>query len=107
MDLPHTREYFLSLYYALGLEPQIRFRSSSFEAVRALVGNGLGYSILNLKPAFATTYDGTEVATIELTDAVRPLKIVLVTLKRVAKRRLTITFQDFVRGFLAHWNSSQ
>jgi len=105
--LPHTREYFLSLYYALGLEPQIRFRSSSFEAVRALVGNGLGYSILNLKPAFATTYDGTEVATIELTDAVRPLKIVLVTLKRVAKRRLTITFQDFVRGFLSHWNSSQ
>ncbi|MEP9352218.1 LysR family transcriptional regulator [Xanthobacter sp. KR7-65] len=107
MDLPHTREYFLSLFYALGLEPNIRFRSSSFEAVRTLVGNGLGYSILNLKPALSTTYDGSQIANVKLEDGVRPLKVVLVTLKRIAKRRLTMTFQDFVRGFLVNWSKSQ
>ncbi|MFG1398216.1 LysR family transcriptional regulator [Roseixanthobacter pseudopolyaromaticivorans] len=107
MDLPHTREYFLSLFYAHGLEPNIRFRSSSFEAVRTLVGNGLGYSILNLKPALSTTYDGTRIVNVPLEDGVRPLKVVLVTLKRIAKRRLTMTFQDFVRGFLVNWSKGQ
>jgi DNA-binding transcriptional LysR family regulator len=107
MDLPHTREYFLSLFYALGLEPNIRFRSSSFEAVRTLVGNGLGYSILNLKTASSITYDGSRIVTVPLEDGVRPLKVVLVTLKRIAKRRLTMTFQDFVRGFLATWSRGQ
>lgn len=107
MDLPHTREYFLSLFYALGLEPHIRFRSSSFEAVRTLVGNGLGYSLLNLKPALSTTYDGTKVVNVPLENGVRPLKVVLITLKRIAKRRLYMTFQDFVRGSLAKWSKDQ
>lgn len=107
MDLPHTREYFLSLFYSLGLEPNIRFRSSSFEAVRTLVGNGLGYSLLNLKPTSNITYDGTEVVDVQLQETLRPLKIVFVTLKRIARRRLSITFQDFARGFLIRWMESQ
>lgn len=68
MDLPHIREYFLSFFYSLHLEPRVRFRSTSFETVRALVGNGLGYALLNLQPQTLRTYDGSEVVGIALTE---------------------------------------
>ncbi len=57
MDLPYTREYFLSIFHALGLKPRIAYRSQSFETIRTLVGNGLGYSLLNLRPETDQTYD--------------------------------------------------
>jgi DNA-binding transcriptional LysR family regulator len=104
MDLPHTRQYFLSIFYSQRLEPVIRYRSTSFEAVRALVGNGLGYALLNLEPQNSKTYDGSEVVSLKLRgDSLRPLKIVLVSLRRTARRRIARTFQDFARGFLKTW----
>jgi DNA-binding transcriptional LysR family regulator len=107
MDLPHTREYFLSIFYSQHLEPRTRFRSTSFEAVRALVGNGLGYALLNLEPRFSRTYDGSEVVGLQLRETLRPLKIVLVSLRRVARRRIARTFQDFARSFLKTWREGQ
>lgn len=107
MDLPHTRQYFLSIFYSQRLEPRIRYRSTSFEAVRALVGNGLGYALLNLEPRNSKTYDGSEVVSLRLKEPLRPLKIVLVSLKRMARRRIARTFQDFARGFLKTWREDQ
>jgi DNA-binding transcriptional LysR family regulator len=107
MDLPHTREYFLSIFYSQQLDPRIRYRSTSFEAVRSLVGNGLGYALLNLQPRIARTYDGKEVVILRLKETVRPLKIVLVSLRRVARRRIAGTFQDFARSFLKKWRELQ
>lgn len=107
MDLPHTRQYFLSVFYSQHLEPRIRYRSTSFEAVRALVGNGLGYALLNLEPRIPKAYDGSEVISLRLREPLRPLKIVLVSLKRMARRRIARTFQDFARGFLKTWREDQ
>lgn len=107
MDLPHTRQYFLSVFYSQRLEPRILYRSTSFEAVRALVGNGLGYALLNLEPRNPKTYDGSEVVSLRLKEPLRPLKIVLVSLKRMARRRIARTFQDFARGFLKTWREDQ
>jgi len=107
MDLPHTRQYFMSVFYSQHLEPRIRYRSTSFEAVRALVGNGLGYSLLNLEPRHLTTYDGSKVVSVKLRESLRPLKIVLVSLRRTARRRIARTFQDFARSFLKTWRESQ
>ncbi len=106
MDLPHTRQYFLSIFYSQRLEPKIRYRSTSFEAVRSLVGNGLGYSLLNLNPRVSLTYDGCEVVRLELQESLRPLNVVLVSLRRLARRRLTRTFHDFARGYLKQWRES-
>jgi len=105
MDLPHTREYFLSLFYSMNLNPTIRFRSRSFETVRTLVGNGLGYSILNLVPENHRTYDGSEVTNIPLVGTLRPLQVELITLQRVAQRRIVRTFSDFARGYIKNWGS--
>lgn len=107
MDLPHTRQYFLSVFYSQHLEPRVRYRSTSFEAVRALVGNGLGYALLNLEPRHSTTYDGSQVVSLKLKESLRPLKIVMVSLRRTARRRIARTFQDFARGFLKTWREDQ
>lgn len=103
MDLPHTREYFLSLFYSLHIDPLVRFRSTSFEAVRTMVGNGLGYSLLNITPRVQETYDGGQVVHVSLADDLRPLRIVLVSLKRVTQRRVTRTFADYTRSFFKSW----
>ena len=58
IDTPPGREYFLGLFKDAGLNPNIAFRSPSFEVVRGLVGRGVGYSILITRPRSNWTYDG-------------------------------------------------
>ncbi|MCY4226948.1 MAG: LysR substrate-binding domain-containing protein [Gammaproteobacteria bacterium] len=51
LDIAPSRNYFTSLFHEHDLKPLIRFRSPSFETVRGMVANGLGYSILVSRPA--------------------------------------------------------
>jgi DNA-binding transcriptional LysR family regulator len=80
LDLPHSRDYFRSMVASSGIEPQIRYRTASYETVRALVARGHGFSILNQRPAATTTYDGGTVAVVPLLDKLAPLPIVLARL---------------------------
>lgn len=50
LDLPQTKDYFLRLFSSRGLSPSIVHTSRSSEIVRALVSQGYGFSILNIKP---------------------------------------------------------
>jgi DNA-binding transcriptional LysR family regulator len=78
LDLPQSRDYFRSLFTAAGLEPNIRYRSSSVETLRALVGHGLAYTLLNLQSPVATSLDGQPVVSVAL-EGGAPLEVVLVT----------------------------
>lgn len=97
LDLPHSRDYFERLVASSGVAPQVRHRTSGFETARALVANGLGWSVLNQRPASSTTYDGSEVAVLELKDDVEPLPVVLASMRGV---RLTRRAQAFIRTSL-------
>ncbi|MGP4090174.1 LysR substrate-binding domain-containing protein [Streptomyces sp. KR55] len=44
-----------------GFSPRISYRSQNYETVRALVGRGLGWTIMLQRPGTATTYEGLEV----------------------------------------------
>ncbi|MGW6458065.1 LysR family transcriptional regulator [Streptomyces sp. NPDC055078] len=83
LDIPHSTAYFESLLHTAGVEPRVRYRSSSYETVRDLVAEGHGYAVLNQRPAFATTYGGRSVAAVPLLDEVAPLPIVLVRMAQV------------------------
>lgn len=50
LDLPQTQDYFMRLFSVRGLRPIIAHSSRSSEIVRALVSQGYGFSILNIKP---------------------------------------------------------
>jgi len=99
LDLPVSRDYFASVFGALGLTPDIRFRSASVEAVRSFVGNGLGYSVLNHTAKSAVTYDGRRLVALRLTDRVRPSRIAAAWLAGSSLRPVAAAFLEFARGF--------
>lgn len=77
INLPHSRAYFLSLFHAAGLSPQIAFESASMEMVRTLVANGLGVSLLTTRPVRDVAYDGKKLACRALRGTLRPQVVVL------------------------------
>jgi DNA-binding transcriptional LysR family regulator len=95
LDLPHSGQYLERLVESAGFHPQIRHRTAGFETVRAMVANGQGWSVLNQRPASNITYDGAEVVTLEISDPLEPLDVVLTSMKGV---RLTARAQAFVRS---------
>ena len=95
LDLPHSSDYLERLVESAGFRPVVRHRTAGFETVRALVANGLGWSVLNQRPASNTTYDGAEVVPLEIKDKVQPLEIVLASMRGV---RLTRRAQAFIRS---------
>lgn len=75
LDAPPSSEHTLSLFAARGLRPRVRHRTSSYEAVRTLVGRGLGYGILVQRPANPASYEGYPVVMKEIEPAVPPVGI--------------------------------
>lgn len=102
LDAPSSREYFLSIFDAAGVEPVIRFRSSSFEMVRGLVGHGLGYSLLATKPSSNMTYDGRAVATVKLDCDVGGSRVVLASREGAQLSPAALAFADHCRAFFHH-----
>jgi DNA-binding transcriptional LysR family regulator len=62
LDLPKSRDYFLSIFGDLGVTPKIAHRTTSFEMLRSLVANGLGYSLLNFCPPLDFPHHGAIVS---------------------------------------------
>ncbi len=101
MDLPHSRDYFLSLFQDLDVRPDLRYLTTSFEMVRALAGNNLGYGLLNLIPSSPITYDGTIVRAVPIAESVRPLRIVCVRLPQIPLRRISRAFLTYAQDYFA------
>jgi DNA-binding transcriptional LysR family regulator len=99
LDVPPSRQYFLGLFHAEGLEPKIGFSSPSLELVRGLVGRGLGYSVLVTRPHGDRTYEGEPVAVRPLSEKGRMGEIVLARLKQLRPTRTMLAFEDHCIGF--------
>jgi DNA-binding transcriptional LysR family regulator len=95
LDLPHSGDYLVHLVESVGATPKVRHRSAGFETVRALVANGLGWSVLNQRPVPSMTYDGKKVVELEISDELEPLEVVLAWMRGV---RLTRRAQAFIRS---------
>jgi len=98
LDVAPSRDYFRSLFVEVGLEPTIDLRSPSFETVRGLVANGMGYSLLVTKPANAMSYDGASLVTRAIREPVTPGRIALA-------RRAGDTLSAGARAFADHCRS--
>jgi DNA-binding transcriptional LysR family regulator len=95
LDLPHSREYFSSLFDSLGRRPVPAFRSSQPEVVRGMVANGLGYSILNFPLKSHQTVDGSEFAIRPFKEELRPLTLGIARLASVRPRQVVQRFSQF------------
>ncbi|MFD2738911.1 LysR family transcriptional regulator [Sulfitobacter aestuarii] len=71
IGLPLSRDYFLGLFAAEGLQPRVVHEVRSAGMVRALVANGEGVSILTTRPAHELSEDGASLRYLALSG--RPL----------------------------------
>ncbi len=76
-DAPQSREYFYAQFAHHGIKPRIAFRSASIETVRCYVANGLGVSILSMRPASNLTYEGKAVVPVSLIEDFGATSIVI------------------------------
>ena len=67
-DYPLSKNYFLSLFQAAKLAPKILYRTQNYQTVCELVGAGLGYSLLNLRPPAELSYHGYRLVRRPLAD---------------------------------------
>ena len=93
LDAPPSRDYFLSLFAGIG-DPWIGFRAKSLEMVRALVAQGLGYSLLATKPASRRSYAGKSLLCRPLVERVPASRLVIAHAK---DRDLPAAAQAFKR----------
>ena len=94
-DAPRSREYFQSIFAHHRINPRIVFRSASIESVRCSVANGLGVSLLAMRPVANDTYDGGRVVPIELEDDLPAMPIVAAYKADPAPGPLTLSFVDY------------
>jgi DNA-binding transcriptional LysR family regulator len=94
LDLPHSRDYFTAIFTRHGLAPVVRHRFTSFEAVRAMVARGHGFTLLNQRPVHDLTYDGGRLVVIELEEEAGSLGVVLASAQPI--NTLSLRAQAFV-----------
>ena len=94
LDLPHTREYYLRLFDAQGLTPNIRHRVGGYETVRSYVSCGFGYSVLNQRLPAGGIYLGRGVSILELEGSHQSVRVVLARACGVQPTRRSITFEQ-------------
>jgi DNA-binding transcriptional LysR family regulator len=80
LDVEFSREYFTGMFSERGLQLRIGHRLQSFEAVRAMVARGHGFTVLNQRPSHDRTYDGGRLVTLPIADKVDGLNVVLASL---------------------------
>ncbi len=97
IDLPMSREYFASVFVSKGLDYLPSFRATELDMVRSLVGNGLGWSMVNLKPPTSAAIDGARVRYVPLKTDHPPLLLGLATLADRRHPASASAFMEFVR----------
>ena len=101
LDLPFSREYFLALFMAEGLAPNIQARSAHQDVVRTMVANGYGYALFNARPRSDEALDGRRLVRVPLAGRHRPMALGLATAARVKPSRLIEAFRAHCRSVVS------
>ena len=91
-DQPVSRDYFVMLFRQVNLRPKILFRTQYYQTLCELVGAGLGYSFLNLRPPADHSYHGYRLVRRPLADDILSPNIVLSYPTRTKRSRIAETF---------------
>ena len=97
LDLPHSADYFLSLFTDAGVRPRIAERTRDMGVMRAMVANGFGYSIANIWLGSDRAADGRRLVFVPLAEPVRVMQIGLLRPRAAAPRRTMTAFIDHCR----------
>ncbi len=94
LDLPFSRDYFLSLFRQAGVTPNITGRFQYIDVIRSLVARGEGYSLANARPKNLSTLDGRKLSYLTLETSLQPLVHGIAMLRGL---RRTPTAEAFIK----------
>lgn len=97
LDLPISRDYFLSLFQGRGLTPLIAERTPHVAMLQSLAANGFGYGLLNAPSAAGRAADGKPLESRPIADDVPPLRVGLLTLRTERTPRVVRAFEAVCR----------
>jgi len=97
LDLPISREYFMSVLQSSAIKPSISERSSDLSVVRSLVANGYGFSIVNMRTKSDVAPDGEKLAFVRLANDINPLVLGLATKQVQHRSRIVDAFYKHVQ----------
>lgn len=97
LDLPLSREYFLSLFQHRNLRPRIAERTPHIMMVRSMVANGFGYGLLNIPSLNERAPDGKPLRYVPLSGAERPMVLGLAAVKGARKPRSVSALESYCR----------
>ena len=100
LDLPYSREYFLSAFHQKGIRPNIAERTSDIAVMRSMVGNGFGYGIANMRPLNNMSPDGKPIAFVPLEGDLRPLSMGVAMPNAEYRTQTAQAFIDHCRRFV-------
>ena len=101
LDMPYSNEYFLSLFRAQNLNPNVVRSSKNIDVVRSMVANNIGYTILNVRPKNTYSLDGKRLIRIRIADEHRPMHIGIATPKNVPKNIVVQAFISRCKNFIS------
>ncbi|ARP74779.1 LysR family transcriptional regulator [Bordetella genomosp. 6] len=101
LDLPRSREYFFGLFHAQQLEPLVAARSGSPDVVRSLVANGVGYSLVNVRPRMSHSLDGKRVVSLRLAGKHQPMRLGMAWIPVPRPRRVLEAFMQRCRTYIS------
>ncbi|MFI9760527.1 LysR substrate-binding domain-containing protein [Streptomyces sp. NPDC051963] len=97
LDAPPSSQNTLALFERFGVVPYVRYRPSTFELTRALVGRGMGYALLVQRPANDRTYEGNQVVIKEIAEPIDPQRVLVAWPRAIRLNRRAEAFVEFCR----------
>lgn len=96
LDLPYSTDYFLSFFTTR--KPRIAERTRDMGVMRAMVANGFGYSIANIRLGSDRAPDGRKLVFVPLEAPLPAMRMGLILPAGSAQRRTVSAFADHCRA---------
>jgi DNA-binding transcriptional LysR family regulator len=104
LDMPLSKEYFLSLFMMQGLDPNIAVKSEYPETVRSFVASGFGYSLMTARPMNTFALNGKGLAYVRLDDDYPAMTLGIATLNGLRMTRAAESFVQHCRELVSTGN---
>lgn len=96
-DAPPSWTNTYRIFEQAGVIPKVRYRPTTFEMTRALVGRGMGYAVLVQRPENDRTYEGRSLVIKEIAEEIRKERVLIAWPKSMKPHRRAQAFVDFCR----------
>jgi DNA-binding transcriptional LysR family regulator len=92
LDLPISRDYFLSLFHRAGLQPRIAGSFEHMDVIRSLAARGEGFGLANAQPRNRASLDGHKLAYLALEGNPKRLTLGIMMMRNTRRTQTVKAF---------------